>query len=207
MKKRVLLCTVLALLLLVTPAFASSYSTKIDALCNLPDISVVVPTTAEVFINPYKVPIAIESNESAAQIVSTPACIENQSEVPISVTVTVTGAVKEESDMSLSTSTTGGVGSRKRAFVYFEMIASNAATPPQSVWADEYDMERHLVIRTAAKTKKDLVVLDAADGANHFGAFRLSGDCAAFPKIAWTDADGIDVTIAFTFTPLPRPGI
>lgn len=205
MKKKVLLCTALVLLLLVTPAFASSYSTKIDVLCNLPDISVVVPATAEVFINPYKIPIAIESNESAAQIVSTPACIENKSKVPISVTATVTGAVKEGSDMALTSTPTEGAGTRKRAFVYFEIQASRSAN--QATWDSEYDIEKHLIVRTTAKTMKNIVTLDAADGVNRFGVFRLTGDCTVFPKGGWAETDGIDVEIAFTFTPLPRPGI
>lgn len=204
MKKKLLLSTVLALLLSV-PALASDNFTTIDALCMVPDISVVVPTTAEVFINPYRMPITIEEQETTAQIVSTSATIENKSDVPISVTVTVTGTVNGGSDMTLSSTATGGTGTRKRAFVYFEIQASSGVG--QVAWDSEYDAEKHLVVRTSAKTRENIVTLDAADGANRFGAFRLTGDCTASPRAAWNENDSIDVEIAFTFTPLARPGI
>lgn len=202
--KKTLLLGVALVLLLTAPAFAASYNTRIDAQCNLPEISVVVPTEAEVFINPYRLPIFVEADESTAQIVSTPAYIENKSVVPINVTVTVTGAAKEGSDMTLSSTPTEGAGTRKKAFVYFEIQASNSVG--QVNWDSEYDVEKHLIVRTTAKTKKNIVDLDAVDGTNRFGAFRLTGDCSTSPKGGWAETDGIDVEIVFTFMPLPRPG-
>lgn len=204
MKKTFLLGIILVMLLSVSaPAFASG-NTRVDVQCNLPDISVVVPATAEIYINPYKLSISVEADESTAQIISTPACIENKSEVPISVTATITGAIKEGSDMTLTSTPTAGTGTRKRAFVYFEIQASSSAG--QANWDSEYDAEKHLIVRTTAKTRKNIVTLDAADGVNRFGAFHLTGDCATFPKGGWAETDGIDVEIVFTFTPLPRPG-
>lgn len=206
MKNKLLLCVILALLLSVSaPAFASG-NTRIDALCNLPEISVIVPATAEVFINPYRLPLSIESDETTAQIVSTPACIENKSEVPVSVTATLTCALKEGSDMRLYSTTTQDPDmtlTSKTAFVYFEMQA--APSVDQAVWDSEYDMEKHQVVRLGtSRPKKDMVVIAQADQPNHFGAFRLTGDCVAVPRIPWTEADGIEVEIAFTFSPLMR---
>lgn len=209
MKKTLPFCMILALLL-TAPALASGnkYNTTINAVCNLPDISVIVPKTGEVFINPYQLPVSIEADESTAQIISTPGCIENQSVVPISVTVTVTSTIREGSSMRLVTTPTGGVGTRKQAFIYFEMQASNTSSPPQSIWASEYDAEQHVLLRAGTtRSWKDMVALDATDGENCFGVFRLSGDCVYAPRSAWTENDGIDVEIAFTFTALGRPGI
>ncbi|MCI8438271.1 MAG: hypothetical protein HFF73_01970 [Oscillospiraceae bacterium] len=206
MKKKLLLGAVLALLLSAT-AFASggSYRTTVDALCNLPEISVTVPSSAEVFINPYRIPITIESDESTAQIVSTPACIENKSAVPISITATVTGTIKEGSDMGLySYSTQGQELTSKRAFVYLEMQAATSTSPADANWDSEYDVEKHVAIRAGvARTKKDMVTIAQADQPKHFGAFRLAGDCVPTPRKPWTAADGIDVEIAFTFKALP----
>lgn len=206
MKKKLLLCVICVLLLSQAgPACAAenSYTTTINALCNLPEISVVVPTTAEVFINPYRLPIEIASTESTAQIVSTPAAIENKSEVPLSITAAVTGTVREGSNMRLSTSSTVDAGlTSKRAFVYLEMQA--ASDPDQVNWDDAYDAERHLIVRAGTtKAKKNIVAIAQGDKAKHFGAFRLTGDCVPVPKGGWTDMDGIDVEIVFTFTPLP----
>lgn len=207
MKKKLLLCVVLALLLSAVPAHAEgdSASTIIDALCNLPDISVIVPASAEVFINPYKLPLTIESSETTAQIVSTPACIENKSKVPISVSATVTGSIKEGSDMRLTSYSTQSPEltlTSKSAFVYFEMQASTG--PGSAVWDPEYDMDKHMVVRNGiSKTKKNIAVIAQAGQPKHFGEFRLTGDCVPVPRYPWTEADGIEVEIAFTFAPLP----
>ena len=206
MKKKLLFCAIAALLLSATAlASGKSYSTTFEALCNLPDISVVVPGTAEVFINPYKLPVTIEADETTAQIVSTPAAIENKSEVPLSVTATVTGTIKEGSDMRLlsySTQDPEVLQTRKSAFVYFEMQA--ASNPGQVDWDSEYDAQKHQVVRAGvAKVRKNIVTIAQADKPKHFGAFRLTGDCVAVPRSPWTEADGIEVEIAFTFTPLP----
>ena len=143
MKKIGLFCVVLALILsAVSPACAAGTDggqTVITALCELPEISVVVPATAEGFINPYEMPVTIESGESTAQIISTPACIENQSEVPLRIGVTVTAKVWEGSSLFLSGTSTGGTGTLKRAFVYFEMQASDTAVPPDSIWASSHE--------------------------------------------------------------------
>ena len=65
-------------------------------------------------------------------------------------------------------------------------------------------MEKHIVIRAGVpRTKKDMVTIAQADQPKHFGAFRLTGDCVATPRKPWTEADGIDVEIAFTFKALP----
>lgn len=205
MKKTLLFCAVLALLL-SAPALASENSTRIDAQCSLPEISVTIPATAEVFINPYRMPVEIDAASSTEQIISTPACIENKSKVPLSVTVTVTAEIREDSDMRLSTSSTKTqTTTSKSAFVYFEMQA--ASSPNQVSWDSEYDAEKHLLVRSGtSRPKAGMAILDQADQPNHFGAFRLTGDCIPTPRFPWTEADGIDVEIAFTFKPLPRVG-
>lgn len=186
-------------------AVDSRYSTTIKALCDLPEISVTVPSTAEVFINPYRLPLTIEADETTAQIVSTPAAIENKSEVPLSVSATVTGTIREGSDMRLysySTQDQEPALTSKSAFVYFEMQATS--DPDQADWDSKYDVEKHLVIRSGiSRTKKNMVIIAKADQQKHFAAFRLTGDCVPVPRRSWTEADGIDVEIAFTFTPLP----
>lgn len=184
---------------------AGNSSTKFTATYMAPKITVTVPATAEVFINPYQMPVVIDNKETDAQIVSTPVCIENKSEVPINVSVSATGKIKEGSNMRLvMTPTQGTTLTSKSAFVYFEIQAANSDDLDAVYWDDEYDATKHLVIRTYARTMKNIVALGAAGEEGCFGAFRLSGDCVARPKTAWTENDGIDVAISFTFTPLAR---
>ena len=202
MKKKLLFCTIVALLLSAT-AFASGSrpSTTISVLCNLPEIQVTVPSTGEIYFNPFQLPVEIDGESVSEPILSEPMSIENKSEVPLSITVSVTGTIKEGSNMRLATSSTKDLGlSSKRAFVYFEMQA--VADPDQVVWDGEYDEAKHIIVRTATKTKKNLAIIAQANQPKQFGAFRLTGDCVPYPKYPWTEADGIDVEIAFTFKPL-----
>ena len=203
-KKKLLFLLSAALMLHMIPQASASKQavTRIDALCQLPEISVKVPSSSEIFINPYKMDVTIEADETNAQIVSVPAAIENESPVPLQVTATVTGKLKEGSDMSLSTSPTNGIGTRKKAFLYFEIVAAN--DEDSASWAKEYDAEKHLIVRTTAKTKKNIVTLSQSGKPGSVGAFRLTGDCTATPKIPWAEKDGIDVEIAFTFKPMAR---
>lgn len=195
---------------LSTQAFATSISDSfgmtITGAYQAPRIEVVVPATAEVVINPYRLPVSIGSDETDAQIMSSYACIQNKSEVPISVSATVIGAVKAGSDMRLSSVTTQGTTlTSKSAFVYFEMQSSDSSDPDDVYWDDEFDAQKHIVVRTTAKTMKDIVSLGMDGDYGCFGAFRLTGDCVANPRKPWTENDGINVTISFTFSPLVRP--
>lgn len=193
-----------------TQAFATSISDSfgmtITGAYQAPKIEVIVPTTAEVVINPYRLPVAIGRGESDAQIMSSPACIQNKSEVPISVSVTAIGAVKEGSDMRLSSVTTQGTTlTSKSAFIYFEMQPADSDDPDDVYWDDGFDTARHLIVRTTARSKTNIVSLGMDGDYGCFGAFRLAGDCVANPRKPWTEDDGIDVTISFTFSPLARP--
>ncbi len=185
---------------LCVSAAETQNTTVIEAVCDLPEIKVTVPATGELFINPYEMPVEINGQTLGYQIISTPTVIQNESIVPLKVSATVTGAIKEGSDMALSSASVDPNSTRKKAFIYFEIQPTN--DPDTVVWDSEYNMDKHIVVRTAAKTKKNIVTLDAFDENGQkkcYGAFRLTGDCAAVPKSRWTEADGVDVTIAFTF--------
>lgn len=203
MRRRLLLCAICVLLLFANaPAYAEDCGTEIDALCNLPEIQVIVPATAEVFINPFEVPVEIDSVSLAQQIVSTPAAIENKSDVPLSVTATLTGELWENCDMRLVTYSTEKLTS-KAAFVYFEIHAASGTS--FTAWDSEFDSAKHVAVREGeGRPVKDLVTLDQADKPDHFGVFRLTGDCVRNPRTPWTEDDGLNVKIAFTFTPLER---
>ena len=208
MKRRILCCVFIALLVLSVPFPAlaggqQNVTTEITASCNLPEIMVTVPATGAVYINPYEIPVEIDGASLTEQIVSTPAAIENQSEVPLAVTTSVTGTIKSGSDMFLSSTSTHEVSTTiKKAFIYFEMKASDSSDVTQVEWDDAYDENNHILVRTTAKAKKNYLILGAKDTQGSFGAFRLAGDCVANPRIPWTVEDGVDVNVTFTFTPV-----
>lgn len=198
-----LLMAVLVLFSLPVPAFAAelgnSRTTMIYAECSrLPVIQVIVPSSMDVMINPYQIPITIKNEAIGDQIVSDPVALENKSEVALKVSISMTTVIREGSDMRLaSESTVGQELTSKQAFIYFEIQPTS--DPDQVSWAEKYEEEKHIMVRTGTKTRKDMVILGAVDQPLSYGAFRLTGDCVEYPRSAWTEADGIDVAIAFTF--------
>ena len=84
------------------------------------------------------------------------------------------------------------------------MKTARTANANGVTWAGAYDEEKHIVVQPYTETKENIVTLAQADKPDHFGVFRLSGDCVRSPESGWTEYDGIDAQIAFTFTPLPR---
>lgn len=202
MKKICLLCGILVMLWTVTvPAMAMCH-TEISAQCNLPEIRVTVPQTSNIFINPYEMSVEFDGGNLDDQIISTPAAIKNESPVPLSVDVTITGTLKENCLMRLSTESVKDSDSTiKCAFIYFEMVASDSTTGD---WADTYNPEKHLLVRSGSRSMRNITTLDASDGDNPYGAFRLTGDCVAYPRSPWTENDGLNAEIVFTFKPLER---
>ncbi len=215
MKRKVLLCALLAALVLLCstrPAAAllsNERDTVITADIRMPIISVTVPSSAEVYINPFQLPVEIGGEDQRDQIICTPAVIASASDIPLKVSVTVTGAVKEGSDMTLAASPTYGTGTAKSAFVYFEMVQSNSEDIESARWASAYDSSKHVpVVPNVPQTGTDLLTLppmtkDGEIANGGYAPFRLTGDAVRKPTAEWTEKDGINVTIAFTFTPVP----
>ncbi len=211
MKNKKVIAFLMAVLMLVlaTPALAEGTNTKttIDATTLVPEIIVVtVPTDANVVINPYELPVEINHTSVTDQIITTPVSIWNQSAAPVNVSVKIGCKIKEGSDMILNSySTTQVPTTSKRAFAYFEIQATN--NPDSVAWDSGYDANKHLVVRDG-RSKKNIITLDAGDenapSSNKcYGAFRLTGDCVTNPKNEWTEQDGIDVVLTFSFALAP----
>lgn len=160
------------------------------------------------YINPFNLPVSINGQSEDTQIVSSRGRIANKSDVALDVDVTVTGAVKQGSTMSLAASPTGGTGTVKSAFVYFEIHQANDSDYDLVNWDSEFDVAKHIVVTAGVPiTKKEIMTLPAMTidkevAPGGYALFRLSGDAVRYPTDAWTSNDGIVVTIAFTFTPL-----
>ena len=213
MKRKVLLCALAALTLMCStrPAAAllsNERGTVIEATSRMPIINVTIPTSAEVYINPFQLPLEIDGESRREQIICSPAIIASASDVPLKVGVTVTGAVKEGSDMTLAAAPTGGTGTSKSAFVYFEIVQSDWDYVRNGLWAAAYDPAKHIAVDArAAQTKTDLVTLSPLNkygeiAKGGYAQFRLAGDAVRKPTNEWNTNDGINVTVAFTFTPV-----
>ncbi len=218
MKTRKLFCAVLiAAIFLSMPCgvraetipVGSTQSVQLNGSVRLPEINVTVPETGKILINPYNMVVEMGEGSYSGQIISEPAFIENYSDVNIQVDVAITAEIYEGSSMTLSTSSTASsTSTSKRAFIYFEMHPADNDNWSSVEWDDTYDKTKHVVVSaTAEKTKTNIAVLSAKtlDGdiaPGGYGAFRLTGDAIKSPKNEWTEDDGLNVNIVFTFVPL-----
>lgn len=212
MKRKALLCAILALTLLFSGQPASALTsnqreTVIQATARVPVISVTVPASVDIMINPFRMPVQIGGEESDAQIVCSPAYILSTSDIPLKVDITVTGSVYANSDLTLVSAPTNGAGSSKNAFVYFEMQQTSVDDWEYVRWDPVFDAAKHINVTTTAQTKRAMVTLPplTLDGElpeNAYAWFRLAGDAARAPTNEWSTNDGINVTVAFTFTPV-----
>ncbi len=194
-------------------------STEITGTTQTPTISISVPQTGAVILNPYKMSVDVSADQDGSdlvtsQIISAPTYIKNKTDVALSVSASVTGKVEGQAVFATA-STQGGTRpvTTNSAFVYLEVIDAGAgdddtATAPTTAPTDAswhaYDAKAANQILLAAKAvnKANMLTVPAVAADNSsFIAYRLAGDAASSPTNAWTPADKISATIVFTFTP------
>lgn len=197
---------------LAVPAFASgntatslTQNTEVTGNTEVPTISITVPATAAVIVNPYKMTVQNDAGTDVTdQIVSATQYIKNESDVALKVSTEVTG--KPAGTLTLATATTQGTKAvtTNSVFMYFEIGAATADDGTgDPTWAAAYDSKAatQILVGSKAVKKADMLTLGAGDQAATYAAYRLTGDAASAPTTAWTSADKVDVAIAFTFTP------
>lgn len=216
---------------LSVPAFAGSTTpnrtTNITGAYEDITIDVMVPTTGEAQINPYALPVNLDTNGtnkiSGEQIVTKPLAIANKSSVDLNVSATVTTTAT--GDLTLATTAPAATVKTKSAFVYMQMkhsemtnsdvAASNgvsgftAATinAEAEAWTQPYNAAKDLLLNGAKEaTKENMIVLAKAGAAGAIqthgvALFRLAGQVVADPTEAWTTRDGFTASVAFTFRP------
>lgn len=110
--------------------------------------------------------------------------------------------------MTLVSAPTGGAGTDKSAFVYFEIKQTDSEYPEDVQWDDSYDAENHMVIMDGVPITRQRIMtlpaktLDGEVAEGGYAQFRLTGDAVQTPTTPWNSRDGINVVVAFTFTPL-----
>ena len=217
MKRKALLCALLALALLFPVQSASALlsnerGTVIQGSARLPIINVLVPASVNILINPYEMPVSIGDGVYTDQILCNPAYIVSLSDIPLRVDVSVTGSVYPDSDMTLVSSPTYGAGTSKKAFAYFEMQTADWDFPQAVQWDPAYNPAKHIVVADGVtKAKQNIVTLPALPlnydiygmlAEDAYAWFRQTGDTARNPTSEWNTKDGMKVTVAFTFTPI-----
>lgn len=231
-----LLAIVLALSLFV-PALADDdpppppNQTTITGNYVAPVIAVTVPSTGEVVISPYAIPIELDDTAKTKledqQIMTKPLFIINNSDLDLRVSATVIGT--PTGILKLATAAPAAGDITNSAFVYMQMstttlkdadkvsggttLDKDKSYPVFAAWDPAYSADNDLVVSNKAGTPKEMAKLAKSTITESGGSktitwnegsiamFRLSGQVTEEPKTAWTAADGFSVTVAFTFKP------
>lgn len=229
MKLKKIMSTVLAgamTLSMAVTAFAADtdlqQSTEVTGETKTPTISISVPATGKVILNPYKMSVDVSADQDGSdlktdQIISAVSYIKNKTDVALNVSATATGKIESTSTVKpvFATATTQGAKAptTKSVYMYLEVIDAGAGddadatapttAPTDSSWkAYAAANTNQILIGAKAVTKTNMVTTNAvADGASNFIAYRLAGDAASAPTEAWASTDKVGVTIAFTFQP------
>jgi len=174
-----------------------------------PTIKIVVPSSGAVTVNPYQMEVTVGSDKVTDQIISTTQYVENKSDVAIQVSAAITGKVEGAAKL-VTTSTQGGktAATANNVYLVFEstVVDDNTTAP---VWTGDGAVaaeDKVEVKVSTTKATKDLGTLAKGDGtdagaADGYLAFHLTGDAVKAPTKAWTEADKVSASIAFTFVP------
>lgn len=219
------LALVMALALAV-PAFASSGKVDVAGTINLPTINVVLPTTASMTLNPYKLDVKLNPKDTTEtpsndQILSPLMLVKNLSNTGIQVGATVQGVLGKGSDATLEASSVAAEADEKQIHVYAKFKIGDADMetsdiPAESSGATTGDLVLVLddtvqvvpqlnpddpAATTVSATGNVLAGTNDAKNPDSNGVlgFRFFGDMSKVTT--WTDKDTVSAAVAFTFTP------
>lgn len=191
---------------LAVPAFASTTpntTTDVTGTTQAPTIAVTVPATGTVTVNPYKMEVTVGSDKLTDQIISTTSYVQNESDVPLVVDVTVTGKVAGNAVFATASTQGAKAPTTNSVFMYaeFGVATANDGTGDPS-WGTAYDSKStsQVLLSAKATTKKAVATLPAGDSTTNYLAFKLAGDAASAPTTAWASTDTVGATVAYTFT-------
>lgn len=175
MKFRKITSTFLALAMttaLAVPAFASSGKVDVAGTVNLPTINVVLPTTASMTLNPYKLEVKLNPKDadetpSQDQIISPLMTVKNLSNVGVQVAVNVQGVKGKGTAEFAATTTQGSTPSAvKEAFIYAKFLIGDPDMAESDITAEasapSADAARLVILDTTNKAVTKLAATDAA---------------------------------------------
>ena len=208
------LALVMALALAV-PAFATSGTVKVDSSLQLPTLNVVLPTTASMIMNPYKMEVKVNPKDTTTvndQIVSATMEVKNLSDIDVQVGIKVQGTIKNTADTkpAFAAGTTAS-SSAKEAWIY---VAFEIGNTGMTVSDTNGTGGGTVVLTTAEQEVTDFASNASPASGNTLKAsankkdpatngvlgFKFFGDIS--PVTSWTDKDTMAANIAFTFTPV-----
>ena len=151
-------------------------------------IDVVVPAVGEVMLNPYGLAVETAWGTNREQVQHQPQPLTNNSNFPVIVTATATGALA--GDAWFVTAPPEREAEEKELFLYVEYQSQ------PDVWQGAYTGAPNQLLVTEYGSSGEVLTLEA--GAE--GYYRLFGAMSPTPQTMWSSDNALTVTLAYTFT-------
>ena len=151
-------------------------------------IEVVVPAVGEVVLNPYGLAVETARGTNREQVQHEPQPLTNNSNFPVIVTATATGALA--GDAWFVTAPPEREAEEKELFLYVEYQSQ------PDVWEGVYTGASNQLLVTEYGSGGEVLTLEA--GAE--GYYRLFGAMSPTPQTMWSSDNALTVTLAYTFT-------
>lgn len=209
---------------------ATGGQTVVDGEVKAPVIKVSVPTSADLVVNPYGLSVDVSADQDGSamktdQIIFATQYIKNLSQSNVKVSVSATGTTSDTKAITFATapiSTATKAPTTKQVFMYMEVVQNDDDTTEPTTWKSGFDAKANpnqVAIAAKAVSLNNVVTLAAANWSAYdstdsdpdstisaattkgYAAITLKGDCAGDVPTAWTEADTVTVTLAYTFTP------
>ncbi len=180
---------------------------------NLPTIEIIVPTTANIVLNPFQLSYTdADGAESTNQVISAVQTITNKSNVGVAVNVVDLKAVPT-SNVKVATGSAAKL-TDKSIFLYLAVADTEANL---GTAYDKTKKDNQVIIpgvaadaTKGAVDKEEMVILAAGNETATTAKFTIGGDMVANPtkkndskelvSDPWTASDGVTVSFKFTFT-------
>lgn len=161
----------------------------------VPTISVTLPTTADITINPYKMEVEIDGEKYSDSIISPEYTITNESDCGVKITATASATAG--GDAVIATAALKGTESTKSIFLYIDAAYGDTA------YGEAYNSKavNQLAITTKATSKTIMELAAGADAATA-GKYMIKGDAASAPETPWAATDTATVTLSFKVDPV-----
>ena len=165
-----------------------------------PVINVVLPTSARVVVNPYRLAVNVDGMSSTDQIVGTAMPIVSYSSVPVAVMASAAGQPNPGSGAVFVNAPPAENAWEKELFLFAEFQPALDEFG-SAFWTGTYTGAPNQLPVTGGAPMQ-VLTLAAGDVTPSYGAFRLFGAAATAPVNPWSAEDTINVTLTFTFVPL-----
>ena len=169
-----------------------------------PVISVEVPDSGHILINPYCLKVQHGSDIVQDEIISDMSVLVNRSNVALSVQASAIGWAEDSSSEVRFVDDANDM-QNKDLFVYYEF--QNAPDQSGDVrWSGSYSgASNQLVVRNGANAAPELsevlTIPAADDDSPTYAAFRAFGSASVPETGNWRATDTVSIRVAFTFTP------